>query len=57
MTPIKIIFKEVTKMKEGIKFGMGCAIGIILGASAISMVLEIANKAEKNNEKGGEEES
>ena len=57
MTPIKIIFKEVTKMKEGIKFGMGCAIGIILGASAISMVLEVANKTGKNNEKGGEEES
>lgn len=57
MTPIKIIFKEVTKMKEGIKFGMGCTIGIILGTSAFSMVLEVVNKTGKNNEKGGEEES
>lgn len=56
----KLYFKEVTKMKEGIKFGMGCTIGIclaIFALGALSGAQEVLSENKNNKEKGGEEES
>ena len=45
-------------MKEGIKFGIGCFIGMTLGALGLAMLDDILKKVPgNNNEKGGEEES
>ena len=42
-------------MKEGIKFGVGCMVGMCIGACMIVMAGDVLGKmAEKCDEKGGE---
>ena len=45
-------------MKEGIKFGVGCLVGFILGETMLTILDHKLNSAsEKCDEKGEEEES
>ena len=45
-------------MKEGMKFGVGCRVGFILGETMLTILDHKLNSAaEKCDEKGGEEES
>ena len=45
------------EIKEAIKFGIGFSIGLTLMHAFDKALGNIMEKAEKNNEKGGEEES
>ena len=45
-------------MKEGIKFGIGCLIGFVLGETMLTILdHKLSSASEKIDEKGGEEES